>query len=634
MTSNRQDQSQATQDPDDLIAELARLVAQDARSASVQSDTYASQEPEPVPVPEARQAEAVDDWYEPEPDPAPGQMQQAEPPALAEYGADAGFGQPAEPEATEPAGDIDPIAGLIADAEVEAYIRDTGEDDAWRDEVEPSFEDTYRAEPEASFEPQPPAAPEPAPAALASDPLSEIEALIGEAARMDAGSGVSGRRVRSSYLDDQPTDAAVNAAESAILAAAAATGAPVNRVEVDDHPSRDAVLPEPQSAEREGAGDHEFIPDPLFAAPGDGYRALEEAASQFEDAQDYEDFEDDLQPRPTPWYGRLGGAVLPVVAGAVIVALLGGVYVVFFSGPSDPGEAPVLTADASPVKQEGEPPASSSESVVFNEIEGNTPDIEEELVSRDQTAGVTGSEMANVISNDEGEATLVNRPVRTVTVRPDGTIVQAEDSVAGSNVLPVDRPNVPDVPNSTLTSDPIGAAIAEAMAGGELSAPAPGALEPRPVADAGGADAVAPGAGQAATPEPVAEVAALDGQTTPLPLPRPTGLEAPATPAPEPTQPEATTPAPTAPAQSATPAGAWVQLSSQRSEDVAQAGIAELQARYGALFNGASPEVSRVDLGERGIYYRVRLPQPSFAEASSVCDAIKGQGGDCFVLNQ
>ena len=61
--------------------------------------------------------------------------------------------------------------------------------------------------------------------------------------------------------------------------------------------------------------------------------------------------------------------------------------------------------------------------------------------------------------------------------------------------------------------------------------------------------------------------------------------------------------------------------------------MAELQTQYGSLFNGATPEVSRVDLGERGIYYRVRLPQPSLSDANSVCSAIQGQGGDCFVLN-
>lgn len=61
--------------------------------------------------------------------------------------------------------------------------------------------------------------------------------------------------------------------------------------------------------------------------------------------------------------------------------------------------------------------------------------------------------------------------------------------------------------------------------------------------------------------------------------------------------------------------------------------MAELQTRYGALFNGVALEVSRVDLGDRGVYYRVRLPQTSLAEANATCGAIQGQGGDCFVLN-
>ncbi len=52
------------------------------------------------------------------------------------------------------------------------------------------------------------------------------------------------------------------------------------------------------------------------------------------------------------------------------------------------------------------------------------------------------------LAADEAETTeggLANRKVRTVTVRPDGTIVSGDDAVAGAEALPVDRPNVPAV---------------------------------------------------------------------------------------------------------------------------------------------------------------------------------------------
>ena len=266
-------------------------------------------------------------------------------------------------------------------------------------------------------------------------------------------------------------------------------------------------------------------------------------------------------------------------------------------------------------------------------------------MSRDQTNGASGAQVAEVLAPEDGETALANRPVRTVTVRPDGTIVQATDSVAGSNVLPVERPDVPAVPNSTLTSDPIGEAIALAMADGETAAagqteaPAADASEALPEAASTPETADETETGAAATaedagaPVPVARPAGLTAQDTTASTPVPAS-EAPATETVAAVTPTETTPAPAAAA--ATPAadvGAWVQLSSQRSEADAQADIPSLQARYGTLFNGAAPQVSRVDLGERGIYYRVRLPQPSFDQANSVCTAIQGQGGDCFVLN-
>ena len=648
MDDTKDNSPAAAQDSDDLIAELARLVAQDARNTSSRSDAYKREEPRLELEPAAVEPQQ-NDFYEAEQSfGVPGERDvspEFEEPQAGEGdpGPEFDFGIGGEPAAEM--ADVDPIADLIADAEVEAYDRDfAGEADWVEDDPQPfppediALPDEgqgYERIDEFTF-----AAPEqPAPAESRNDrdPLHEIESLIGEAARVDLGdSGMSGRRVRSSYLDGTQTDAAVDAAESAILAAAAATGAPVYRAEPEP-------APEPEFAPEETPYIEEpapaaFHPDPLFAAePAAGNAAPRPEAEEYGP----DDEEEAAYERPRR---RLNGFVLPVAAGVVIVALIGGIYFAFFSGPGDPGEAPVLTADAEPFKQEATPTTvetAASESVVFNEIEGNTtPPETEALVSRDQTRGESGAEVTGVLAPEEGESELVNRPVRTVTVRPDGTIVQAEDSVAGSNVLPVDRPEVPAVPNSTLTADPIGEAIAQAMAGETAS---PLVSEAEQVA---GLDEAAAPVAEAAAENAGVGVPANDDATAPRPIPRPAGLTAPtqtqavtptvapavpatqtaaiATPVPTQTQPAA--------AAGSTP-GAWVQLASQRSEDVARAGVADLQSRYGALFSGAELEVSQVDLGERGIYYRVRLPQPSLADANAVCGAIQGQGGDCFVMD-
>ncbi|AEQ51499.1 SPOR domain-containing protein [Pelagibacterium halotolerans] len=688
MTDTKYNPATAGQDSDDLIAELARLVAQDARTAAGPTSAYKRDEPafrqEPqVEAPAEPAMPEQEDFHEAEASfgapeghhsENPGEPEDRFEPERESGQSDAmpvfdfGFGTAQQTGVPEQTASGDPIADLIADAEVEAYDRDYSQDDDWAEHDDPlpaepeagpvSYEGYGRAEDEFSSAGE-----------MASDqerdPLGDIEALIGEAARANSSDGglPAGRRVRSSFLDDGETDAAVDAAESAILAAAAATGASVRRVEPASDPEDWLVAPAPRQAQprEEPAFEpgqptpEQVIPDPLFGASAPSDNAPAEDGQPLDYADDGygdEGYATEEMAQRHPYRRRFGGFIVPVAAGAVILALIGGVYFAFFSGPVDPGEAPVLTADASPLKEEAAPTpndSAASDSVVFSEIEGNGASPEdEELVSRDQTDGASGAQVAEALAPEEGETALANRPVRTVTVRPDGTIVQADDSVAGSNVLPVERPDVPAVPNSTLTSDPIGEAIAQAI-GQDESAAGADAATPTSVADVGETvpDASTPETADSSEAAPTTTTT-TDDPGAPVPVARPAGLTAqtsaastptPATTAPATETVAAVTPAPaeTAPAASAaTPSsnvGAWVQLSSQRSEADALADIPALQSRYGSLFNGAEPEVSRVDLGERGIYYRVRLPQPSFDQANSVCTAIQGQGGDCFVLN-
>src|SRR5690606_3084583 len=85
-------------------------------------------------------------------------------------------------------------------------------------------------------------------------------------------------------------------------------------------------------------------------------------------------------------------------------------------------------------------------------LEGNSdqaaPTIEQ-LVSRDQSTSEEGSsQVSRVIPPASAEGGIANRKVRTVTVRPDGTIVSSDNAVAGSEALPVDRPAVPALPGA------------------------------------------------------------------------------------------------------------------------------------------------------------------------------------------
>jgi cell division septation protein DedD len=89
----------------------------------------------------------------------------------------------------------------------------------------------------------------------------------------------------------------------------------------------------------------------------------------------------------------------------------------------------------------------------------------------------------------------------------------------------------------------------------------------------------------------------------------------------------------TAPA--AVPAGGvLVQISSQRTEDAARATYKDLQARYPAILGRYDVNIQRADLGDRGIFYRVRVGPFSQADAQHLCDDLRSAGGDCVLATK
>ncbi|MGQ3674061.1 SPOR domain-containing protein [Xanthobacter sp. TB0139] len=75
-----------------------------------------------------------------------------------------------------------------------------------------------------------------------------------------------------------------------------------------------------------------------------------------------------------------------------------------------------------------------------------------------------------------------------------------------------------------------------------------------------------------------------------------------------------------------------VQVSSQRSSSDAQGSWRALQTRYPNLLSSYAATIKRVDLGERGIFYRAQVgPFATRDDANSLCQALRAQGGDCVV---
>ena len=289
----------------------------------------------------------------------------------------------------------------------------------------------------------------------------------------------------------------------------------------------------------------------------------------------------------------------------------------------------------------------------------------EQIVSRDQADSETVSQ---VPTSDVDQDGLVNRKVRTVTVRPDGTIVSSDNGLAGASMLPVDRPDVPEVPGADFSTPdlianatPGASAPAEAAVSQPTSTPVqpgstvnavdqagnaiPGRTVVVPMARPENLDAMIDERLANAEAQPVSfattPISTSSGASGNLPPPPTSNLlssapaSAPAaTPVAQPVQQQIAQPVPQPAAVSApaSAAPAYIQLASQRSEDAARQTAASLEARFGSMFAGAPAEIRRVDLGERGIYYRVLVPANSLQDANTICSNIKSIGGDCLTM--
>ncbi len=79
--------------------------------------------------------------------------------------------------------------------------------------------------------------------------------------------------------------------------------------------------------------------------------------------------------------------------------------------------------------------------------------------------------------------------------------------------------------------------------------------------------------------------------------------------------------------------GAYVvQVSSQKTPADAQAAFQSLQRKYVAVLGGMKSAIRKVELPERGTYYRVRVGSwSSSTEAANFCAKLKAAGGDCVI---
>ncbi|MCB1507761.1 MAG: SPOR domain-containing protein [Hyphomicrobiaceae bacterium] len=335
----------------------------------------------------------------------------------------------------------------------------------------------------------------------------------------------------------------------------------------------------------------------------------------------------DPEDAPAP---RRGLKIVAVVLGLVVLGIGAVVLTGLFSGTETTGAPRIVRAPQEPVRvaaetlETGEPRPGQA---VYDRLEGQggaqetgTPrvvlpgpgaPVATPATTPAANTAPAASEPAAPTTPVAGARPVAPpspRQVRTVTVRPDGTVVEvtAEPETAAAAPTPAPVQPLPPAPETPVT-------VASAPPAPE-PAPTPA---PAPVVPA----ATAPAAAVTPAPAPAAPAPARPVAAAPAPVAAPQNL------APQP----AATPAP-APQVAATQGGGFVvQLASLRSEEQARDTFANLQRRFSGELSGETPDIRRVDLAERGIYYRLRIGPMTRETANQRCERLRSLGGDCIV---
>lgn len=329
----------------------------------------------------------------------------------------------------------------------------------------------------------------------------------------------------------------------------------------------------------------------------------------------------------------MGGLAVLAVSAVIGINVIAG-----NGGESAP--PPVIRADAADVKVRPDEEAQTAEPDIIERarIDETAPLVMPDTVSLQGESERVEEVPAEGAAADATEG-LISRRVRTVVVRPDGTIVRAGEVDASAATARV-RQEEPEQriarvePQRPAQAEPA-FPTREVAEPEPQAAPAPPAEERFAFAPADGSADVDAAVAQDAQPiedafgpvEGPAPDAAIP-RPRPNPPPRRTASAGPVDLAAQ--RQEVTRTAQPAPVQTAN--AAWgVQVSSQRSRSEAERAFRGLQERYPSILGSRQPMIIAADLGDRGRFYRVRLGAPSRGEAASLCQRLKSAGADCFI---
>ena len=384
-------------------------------------------------------------------------------------------------------------------------------------------------------------------------------------------------------------------------------------------------------------------------------------------AADEYDYDPDLdQEIAAPHHLAAESRQQPKSRGMLLAALVGGVALVgaigafaLSFGDGSGGDTPaIVRADDGPVKVKPENPGGTTvpnqDNKVYETVAGEGADgapQQEKLVTTaeepvdvtppapamEETAAAPSGKSEDRIeqilqeAENQTDAEIVAvspRKVRTMVVKPDGTLVPREDEPEAAVVSGADRDHrrrragsrrADVAPESTAAvrcpnrlrnrrcaACPAGGAAPPAPAPEETAAAAP------PARRSAGCRAGFRGRGDHARDR--ADRAAASRR----PADRRGRRGA--------------SPIRSLPPTTAAAGGNWaMQIASQPSEAAAQSSYQDLARRYGGVLEGRDVNIVKAEIAGKGTFWRVRVPANSRNEAIGLCENYKAAGGNCFV---
>ena len=368
---------------------------------------------------------------------------------------------------------------------------------------------------------------------------------------------------------------------------------------------------------------------------------------------------------------REGGArrwFVPMAAAVGLILIGGGTYALIGGGSSHSGSngAPVIiSADSEPTKVVPENPGGrvvpNQDKAVYDRVAGAAPSdpkqpslistneepvdvVQRTLIPElpmedeaDQMQGGTSTPVGETEdprllsrndntqagdNNAHGGVNVSPRKVRTMIVKPDGTLV-AQDVPAPATAAPqqdrVEQLAAPAVGQAAENAPSVVSASrvpvtpeqpAQPTSTQTAARPAPAATQPTQTA------APLPASRPASQPANVVATVTSQGTVRPASQAQPSAQVA---------------SAPATATSTPSSGGYYIQIASLPSQAEAQKSYQNMSAKFGSVIGGRGVDIKAAEIAGKGTFYRVRIPAGDKNEAAALCERFRAAGGSCLI---